>query len=65
MGGFHLLDGYESDAELTALAQRLSTNYPDVHFYTSHCTGEHAFEVLKRQMGAHLQTFRRFTVSGF
>ena len=65
MGGFHLLDGYESDAELTALAQRLSTNYPDVHFYTSHCTGEHAFEVLKWQMGAHLQTFRRFTVSGF
>lgn len=57
VGGFHLLDGYESDEELTDLAGRLKTKYPDTHFFTSHCTGDHVFEVMKNQMGNYLQTF--------
>lgn len=57
VGGFHLIDGYETDEELTDLAQRLTTKYPGTHFYTSHCTGDHAFEVMKYRMGEYLQPF--------
>lgn len=57
VGGFHLLDGYECDEELTALADRLKAKYPDTHFYTSHCTGNHTFEVMKKLMGEQLQSF--------
>ncbi|MDO4185348.1 MAG: MBL fold metallo-hydrolase [Bacteroidales bacterium] len=57
VGGFHLLDGYESDEELTALTQRLKAKYSDTHFFTSHCTGNHVFEVMKNQMGEYLQAF--------
>ena len=57
VGGFHLLDGYESEDELTALARRLKAQYPDTRFFTSHCTGDHVFEVMKKQMGEYLQAF--------
>jgi len=57
VGGFHLLDGYESDEELTDLALRLKGKYPDTHFLTSHCTGNHAFEVMSKLMDDSLQTF--------
>ena len=57
VGGFHLLDGYESDEELTALARRLKTKYPSTRFYTGHCTGDHAFVVMKNVMGEQLQSF--------
>ncbi len=57
VGGFHLLDGYESDEELTALARRLKARYPDTRFYTGHCTGEHVFGVMKNVMGEQLQSF--------
>ena len=57
VGGFHLIDGYETDEELTDLAQRLTTKYPGTHFYTSHCTGDHAFGVMKYRMGEYLLPF--------
>ena len=57
VGGFHLLDGYESEEDLTALAMRLKAAYPHVQFYTSHCTSDMAFEVLRRVMGKQLSTF--------
>ena len=57
VGGFHLLDGYESDEELTASSRRLKARYPDTRFYTGHCTGEHAFGVMKNVMGEQLQSF--------
>ena len=57
VGGFHLLDGYESDEELRALAQRLKINYPATQFYTSHCTGDGVFAVMKDVMGEQLQAF--------
>lgn len=57
VGGFHLLDGCESEEELTALAMRLKAAYPNVRFYTSHCTGDEAFEVFHRVMGNQLSAF--------
>lgn len=57
VGGFHLLDGQETDDELMALTQRLKAKYPDTQFYTSHCTGNHAFEVIKGVIGEQMQPF--------
>ena len=54
VGGFHLLDGQESEEELAALAQRLKFNYLNTQFYTSHCTGDNVFEVMKGVMGEQL-----------
>ena len=53
----HLLDDHESEEELTALAQKLKASYPDTQFYTSHCTGDKVFAILKDIMGDHLQLF--------
>ncbi len=57
IGGFHLLDGYESEEELIALATTLKEKYPQTQFFTSHCTGDNAFVVLKRVMGEQIQAF--------
>ena len=62
VGGFHLLDGQETDDEIKALAQRLKAMYPETQFYTSHCTGDHVFEVMKDVMGEQLQFFRCGTI---
>ena len=58
VGGFHLLDGQETGEEIEALAQRLKTKCPNTKFYTSHCTGDNVFEVMKGVMGEQLQSFR-------
>ena len=58
VGGFHLLDGQETDEEIEALAQRLKEKYSETLFYTSHCTGDNVFEVMKGVMGEQLQSFR-------
>jgi len=57
IGGFHLLDGQESEDELAAMATRLTDKYPATTFYTSHCTGNAAFAALAAVMGERLQTF--------
>ena len=62
VGGFHLLDGQETDEELVALTQRLKANYPETRFYTSHCTGDSVFGIMKSVMGEQLQSFRCGTV---
>lgn len=62
VGGFHLLDGQESEEELKALAKRLKEQYPTTRFYTSHCTGDNVFEVMKGVMGEQLQSFRCGTI---
>jgi len=62
VGGFHLLDGMEPEEELTTLAQRLKERYPETRFYTSHCTGDHVFEVMRNVMGEQLQLFRCGTI---
>ena len=58
VGGFHLLDGQETDEEVKSLAQRLQAKYPETLIYTSHCTGDHVFKVMKDVMGEQLQAFR-------
>ena len=63
VGGFHLLDGHETEEELAALAQRLKAKYPETHFYTSHCTGDSVYEVMKSVMGDQLQSFSCGTVT--
>ena len=62
VGGFHLLDGQETDEEIKALAKRLKANYPDTRFYTSHCTGDNVYDVMKDMMGEQLQSFRCGTI---
>ena len=62
VGGFHLLDGQESEEELQELAERLKEQYPTTRFYTSHCTGDNVFEVMKGVMGEQLQSFRSGTI---
>ena len=57
IGGFHLLDDYETEEELAALAQRMKAKYPNTQFYTSHCTGDKVFAVLKTIMGNQLHAF--------
>ena len=62
VGGFHLLDGQESEEELAALAHRLKAKYPETLFYTSHCTGDSVFEVMRDVMGEQLQPFSAGTI---
>ena len=62
IGGFHLLDShlseyYETDEQLQEIASELANRYPDVVFYTGHCTGEHCFEVLSREKGLRIHQF--------
>ena len=57
VGGFHLLDGQETEEELAALAQRLKAKYPETEFYTSHCTGDKVYAILKAVMGSQLHAF--------
>ena len=57
VGGFHLLDDHESEEELAELAQRLKAKYPETEFYTSHCTGDSVFDILKAVMGDRLHAF--------
>lgn len=61
-GGFHLIDTKdfvktESQKELTNIARDLTNTLPTTQFYTGHCTGSSAFDVLKRQMGDKLEGF--------
>ena len=62
VGGFHLLDGQESEEKLQTLATGLKGKYPSTRFYTSHCTGDNVFEVMKGVMGEQLQSFRCGTI---
>ena len=57
VGGFHLLDGLQSNEDIVALAQRLKANYPQTQFYTSHCTGNHVFELMQTIMPTQLHPF--------
>ncbi len=57
LGGYHLLDGYESRQELLALASRLTTHYPATQFLTSHCTGDETLQLLQQAMGSQLAAF--------
>lgn len=57
VGGFHLLDGQETEEEINALGQRLKAIYPNTQFYTSHCTGDAVFAILQGVMGDKIHPF--------
>ena len=57
IGGFHLLDGYETEEELHALAHRLRDHYPPTRFYTSHCTGDSVLMILQSVMADQIHAF--------
>ena len=52
----------QMEEEIESLAQRLKTKFPNTKFYTSHCTGDNVFEVMKDVMGEQLQSFRCGTI---
>lgn len=61
-GGFHLLDQKdyvetETHEELTQIAEKMLTLVPEAKFYTGHCTGSNAFQVLKKTLGDRLKSF--------
>lgn len=61
-GGFHLIDGKEyveteTTEELTSIANELINLLPVAQFYTGHCTGEKAIEVLTKKMQGRLESF--------
>lgn len=53
----------QSEEELQELAERLKEQYPTTRFYTSHCTGDNVFEVMKGVMGKQLQPFFASTIN--
>jgi 7,8-dihydropterin-6-yl-methyl-4-(beta-D-ribofuranosyl)aminobenzene 5'-phosphate synthase len=62
VGGFHLLDGYETGEELLSLAHRLKSRYPQPRFYTSHCTGDSVFTTLQSVMTDQIHAFSCGTI---
>ena len=65
VGGFHLLDNHESEDKLSELAHRLTDAYPQVQFYTSHCTGDSVYEIMGNVMGRQLHSFRCGTINSY
>ena len=57
IGGFHLLDDYENDENISRIADNLIKNYPDTMFYTGHCTGNGCIASLKEKMESRLDNF--------
>jgi len=57
-GGFHLPDGkYESVSEISKIARTIKSKYPSVQLFTSHCTGDRAYVVMKDILGHQLHRF--------
>ena len=48
IGGLHLLNGEGDD--VSKLAELISKKYPQMHLYTSHCTGDEACKILSDKM---------------
>lgn len=57
IGGFHLLDDYESDDNLKRIADVLRNDCHDTMFYAGHCTGSSCIEKLKELMDGQLDNF--------
>lgn len=63
VGGFHLLDSMSEEEEfetcdtLKDMASIIVDRYPQVTFYTGHCTGNKAYEIMKSVMGSQLRQF--------
>ena len=59
IGGFHMILNHYRDEDIEMIEQVGKTlkQLPTV-FYTGHCTGEQAVEILKQTLGEQLQVIR-------
>lgn len=62
VGGFHLVDSdennqFETDEDIEFIADNLLNQYPNTIFHTGHCTGNYAFEKLKRKLISRINLF--------
>ena len=60
IGGMHLsgnsMQNIASSEQIVKLAQGLKAT--KTNFYTGHCTGEYAFNILKEQLGAQIEAIK-------
>jgi len=68
IGGFHLLDDfkgqYETESDIVTIAENLHLLYPETDFITGHCTGDNAYNILKKKLNDRLiQFYTGYTVS--
>ena len=62
IGGFHLYN--KTDAEILALAEGIrSTGISEI--YTGHCTGDHAFDLLRETLGESIHKLHAGLVMEF
>ena len=62
IGGTHLIDpregqSFESEDEIKAIANALTTDFPGIRLITGHCTGQAARQILMEKMGIRLEWF--------
>jgi len=62
LGGFHLLDSqmenkYENKNDIEQIAYILKNDYSQTTFVTGHCTGDQAFNQLKKQLNDQISFF--------
>jgi 7,8-dihydropterin-6-yl-methyl-4-(beta-D-ribofuranosyl)aminobenzene 5'-phosphate synthase len=62
IGGFHLVNSeennqFETDEDISFIANTLLKNYPNTVFYTGHCTGIKAFEMLRSKLDSQIELF--------
>lgn len=62
IGGYHLLDSksgqiFENEEEVKQIGNFLKAHYPDTVFFTGHCTGSQAFNLLKHQLNQQIALF--------
>lgn len=53
IGGLHLVEGDNLANEVDVFCQEVQTNYPDVLFYTGHCTCDAAKQALREKIPIH------------
>jgi len=62
IGGTHLLDSdwyseFETEAELSGLAQTVSVDYPGMSLITGHCTGLQAQQIFSEILSGRFELF--------
>lgn len=61
IGGFHLVDSEHTAQEIDTFLQEVHNMYPDVLFYTGHCTCDVAKQTLQ-QGNANIRSFKTGTI---
>jgi 7,8-dihydropterin-6-yl-methyl-4-(beta-D-ribofuranosyl)aminobenzene 5'-phosphate synthase len=62
IGGFHLVDSdaenqFETNDEISLIAEKLLTDFSNTIFYTGHCTGKLAFGMFKCKLNLQINMF--------